>query len=207
MIVDPATDFDPARFRAFADLEAGLGSLPVAPPGPGVLSAVVSRTERGHRAFVQPVRLTADAGVPGDGWIRKEGATIDSQITVMQTAVAELIANGQPLALFGDNLFLDLDLSIANLPPGSRVAIGGALLEVTSKVHKGCKKFSARFGVDALRFVSTPEGRARRFRGMYLRVVEDGDVSPGDVIEVLERAAEGGSDGDSVGAVPAEQDR
>lgn len=189
MFVDPATDFDPARFRALAELEAGIGSLPVAPSGSGSLAAVVSRTELGHRACLEPVRLTAEAGVPGDAWIRKEGATTGTQITVMQTVLAELIANGQPLALFGDNLFIDLDLSISNLPAGSRIAIGGALLEVTPKVHKGCKKFSARFGVDALRFVATPEGRARRFRGLYLRVVRDGEVSPGDAVEVLERAA------------------
>jgi len=188
MFVDPATAVNPALFRTLAELEAGLNFLAPSPSERATLSAIVSRTEQGHRAFSEPIRLTFEEGVPGDGWIRKEGATVDSQITVMRTPVAELIANGQPPALFGDNLFLDLDLSIENLPPGSRVTIGGALLEVTSKVHKGCKKFSARFGVDALRFVSTPVGRAHRFRGLYLKVVEAGEVTAGDTVEVVERA-------------------
>ena len=188
MIVDPATDVDPGRFRTLTELERGYASIAGAPTGPGLIKEVVSRTELGHRLMLEPVLLTPEAGVPDDGWIRKEGATVDTQITVMQTDIAELIANGQPLALFGDNLFLDLDLSIENLPSGSRVAIGGALLEVTPKMHKGCKKFAARFGVDALRFVATPEGRVRRFRGLYLKVVEAGDIIAGDAVEIVERA-------------------
>ena len=189
MIVDPAQDVDPARFRALAELEAGLAFLARSPSAEAKLGTIVSRTLQGHRAFSEPVRLTTSEGVPGDDWIRKEGATVDSQITVMETSVAELIANEQPLALFGDNLFVDLDLSIANLPPGSRVTIGDALLEVTTKIHKGCKKFAARFGVDALRFVATPVGRERRFRGLYLKVVEEGVVAPGDTVTVVERAS------------------
>lgn len=189
MLVHPATDVNRSRFLTIQELQAGASELPGASPERSILDAVVSRTELGHRALSGPMLLTIAGGVPGDGWIRKEGATVDSQITVMETSVAELIANGQPLALFGDNLFVDLDLSIGNLPPGSRVTIGGALLEVTTKIHKGCKKFAARFGVDALRFVSTPVGRARRFRGMYLRVVEEGDVAPGDAVTVVERSS------------------
>jgi MOSC domain-containing protein YiiM len=134
------------------------------------------------------VQLTPEEGIPGEYWNRKPGVTIDNQITVMQTNVARLIANGQPLTLFGDNLFLDLDVSGANLPPGSRVRIGEALLEVTPKRHTGCKKFSGRFGVDALRFVATPAGRARNFRGLYLRVLTAGEAAPGDAVEVVERA-------------------
>jgi len=107
----------------------------------------------------------------------------------MQVDVAGLIANGQPLTLFGDNLFLDLDLSAANLPAGSRVRVGGATLEVTPKPHNGCRKFHARFGPEALRFVSKPDLRPRNFRGIYMRVVEPGEVALGDAVEVLARAA------------------
>ena len=109
------------------------------------------------------------------------------QIAVMQTAVAELIANGQTLTLFGDNLFLELDLSAANLPAGSRLRVGGAVLEVTPMPHNGCRKFQARFGQDALRFVSVMQLRHRNLRGIYMRVVEPGDVQPGDAVEVLAR--------------------
>jgi MOSC domain-containing protein YiiM len=105
----------------------------------------------------------------------------------MQRDVAELIANGQPLTLFGDNLFLDLDLSVSNLPTGSRVHVGGATLEVTPKPHNGCKKFHARFGPDALRFVSKPDLRHRNLRGIYMRVVQPGEAAPGDPVEVIAR--------------------
>jgi len=89
--------------------------------------------------------------------------------------------------LFGDNLFLDLDLSVDNLPLGSRVRVGGATLEVTPKPHIGCRKFQARFGPDALRFVSKPALRHRNLRGIYMRVFEAGDAGPGDAVEVLAR--------------------
>jgi MOSC domain-containing protein YiiM len=85
-----------------------------------------------------------------------------------------------PLA--GDQLYLDLDLSEANLPPGTRLAIGEAVVEVTELPHTGCVQFSARFGADALRWISTPAGRAMRMRGMYVRVVSGGAISAGDIV-------------------------
>jgi MOSC domain-containing protein YiiM len=109
----------------------------------------------------------------------------DAQLAVMQRDVAELIANGQPLTLFGDNLFLDLDLSAENLPAGSRVRAGTALLAVTPKPHDGCRKFRARFGNDALRFVSKGELRHRNLRGIYMRVVEAGELGVGDAVELV----------------------
>jgi MOSC domain-containing protein YiiM len=98
-----------------------------------------------------------------------------------------MIANGQPLALAGDNLIVDLDLSSANLPIGSRLRVGSAIVEVTPKRHKGCRKFSGRFGVDALRFVAKLDTYERRLRGLYVRVIEPGFAGPGDEIVVLSR--------------------
>jgi MOSC domain-containing protein YiiM len=134
------------------------------------------------------VRLTIHGGVDGDAWARRDDPRPEAQITVMQRSVAELIANGQPLSLFGDNLFLDLDISSSNLPTGSRLRLGTALLEVTPKWHKGCKRFLSRFGEDALRFVGHPETRQRNLRGIYVRVIGDGVAAPGDTVEVVERA-------------------
>jgi MOSC domain-containing protein YiiM len=131
--------------------------------------------------------MTPDGGVPGDAWGQSEAPNPEAQLAVMQTDVADLIANGQPLMLFGDNLFLALDLSDENVPPGSRLRAGGATLEVTPKPHNGCRKFQARFGDGALRFVSKPDLRRRNLRGVYMRVVEGGDVAPGDPVEVIAR--------------------
>jgi MOSC domain-containing protein YiiM len=131
------------------------------------------------------VRLSREEGVPGDGWTRRPPRDPEAQLAVMRRDVAELIANGQPLTLFGDNLFVDLDVSAANLPAGTRLRVGGALVEMTAKPHDGCSKFKGRFGQDALRFVQAPSTRSSNLRGVYWKVLEPGDVCVGDPIEVL----------------------
>jgi MOSC domain-containing protein YiiM len=137
------------------------------------------------RAEVSPA-----SGVPGDAWERRPDPDPQAQLTVMQLDVATLIANGQPLELFGDNLIVDLDLSGHALPTGSRLRIGGATLEVTPLPHNGCRKFRARFGADALRFVARADTRHRNLRGVYMRVVQAGEVSAGDLVTVLRRGGD-----------------
>jgi hypothetical protein len=188
MRLDSASVGDPSRFLALAELEARLPAL-AAPRERGRVTLLVSRGEGGVRETPARVLLTPERGMPGDAWERRTDRKPEAQLAVMQHDVGTLVANGQPLTLFGDNLVLDLDLSTANLPIGSRLAAGGALFEVTPKPHNGCTKFRARFGEDALRFVSMPPLRHRNLRGIYLRVVEAGDVAVGDAIEVLSRAA------------------
>jgi MOSC domain-containing protein YiiM len=125
--------------------------------------------------------------VPGDAWERKPLRFPDAQLSAVQTNVAELLGNGQPIGLSGDNLYLDLDLSEANMPSGTQLRIVDVVLEVTPKLHNGCRKFATRFGHDALRFVSERQNRHRNLRGIYLRVVRAGDVKVGDVVEVMRR--------------------
>jgi MOSC domain-containing protein YiiM len=189
MLVNSDSRGEPARFRSLEELESALRVLETAGTDGGRVTLVVSRREGGRRETPDRVRFTRDEGVPGDAWGRRENRKLEGQITVMQADVATLIANGQPLTLFGDNLFVELDLSVANLPIGSRVRVGGALLEVTPKPHNGCHKFRDRFGADALRFVSKPDLRARNLRGIYMHVVEDGEIACGDPVEVIARAS------------------
>jgi MOSC domain-containing protein YiiM len=187
LVIDSSSGGNPERFRTLADLERGLGGLPAAPTGTGRVALLVRRGAGGRREVLERVHLGPDAGVPGDAWGRRAEPRRDMQVAVMQRDVAALIANGQPLTLFGDNLFLDLDLGGRNLPVGSRVRAGHALLEVTPMPHNGCRKFRARFGDDALRFVSAPGLQDRRLRGVYMCVVEGGEVGVGDLVEVLAR--------------------
>jgi hypothetical protein len=187
-VVDSDSVGDPARFLSLAHLERALRELAPAPADEGRISLIVRRVAGGRREIMDRIAVSADAGVPGDAWSRRGQRDPEMQIAVMQTSVAGLIANGQPLTLFGDNLVMDLDLSAANLPAGTRLRVGSALLQVTPFPHNGCKKFHARFGPDALRFVSMKELRHRNLRGIYMRVVEPGDVRPGDAVEVLARA-------------------
>jgi MOSC domain-containing protein YiiM len=184
-IVDSDSVGDPSRFLSLGDLERELHELARLPTDKGRVALIVRRGAGGRREVLDRVEVTADAGVTGDAWGRRPQRDPEMQIAVMQTDVAKLVANGQPLTLFGDNLILELDLSASNLPAGTRLRVGSALLEVTPFPHNGCKKFQARFGPDALRFVSMKELRHRNLRGIYMRVVEAGEVRPGDSAEVL----------------------
>ena len=187
MVIDSSSTGDRAAFRTLSDLERGLGAAAPAPKDAGRVEAIVRRGENGRREMLERARLTREGGLSGDAWARRENKSTAAQVTVMQADVARLIAGGQPLALFGDNLFVDLDLSSASLPTGSRLRVGAALLEVTAKPHNGCKKFVGRFGEEALRFVSAPDLRYLNLRGVHMRVIGDGDVVAGDPIEVVSR--------------------
>lgn len=186
-IIDSHSVGDPACFRTFEELERLLKAMPTTAKDRGAVTLLMSRREGGRRELPKSVRLEVDGGMPGDAWGRSAKRKLDAQLATMQTGVAELIANGQPLELSGDNLYLALDLSNENLPTGSRVRIGSALLEVTPMPHNGCKKFRARFGEDAHRFVCAPELRHRNLRGIYFRVVEPGELSVGDAAVVVSR--------------------
>jgi MOSC domain-containing protein YiiM len=164
-----------------------LDALPAPPADRGRVVLIVRKGDGGRRETPAAIVLSPEAGVPGDAWGRDAEPEPDAQITAIQRDMAELVANGQPLTLSGDNLVLELDLSDRNLPAGSRVRVGRALLEVTPLPHDGCRKFRARFGDAALRFVSRREQRHRNLRGIYLRVVEAGEVRVGDPVEVVSR--------------------
>jgi hypothetical protein len=178
---------DASRHLPLEELERQLEKL--APPRDrGRLALIVARGDDGSRQTPQRARLTPEGGVPGDAWQRDSAGDLDSQLAVMREDVGRLIANGQPLTLFGDNLIVDLDLSVANLPAGSRLRVGDALVEVTPEPHDGCLKYRQRFGKDALRL--TAQHRELRLRGVYWRVIGAGDAAVGDVIEVLRRGPE-----------------
>jgi hypothetical protein len=168
-------------------LEGGLRSLPEPGRNGGRLVLVVRRRAAGGRETPERVLLSASDGVRGDDWSRRPPRDPEAQVSVMRHAVAELIANGQPLTVFGDNLFVDLDLSQPNLPAGTRLRVGEALVEVTPKPHNGCLKFKERFGEDALRFVQQKPTRDQNLRGIFWRVVEPGEVGVGDRVRVLSR--------------------
>lgn len=179
--------------RSLAQLEQSFAALTPPPTDSGRLMLIVCRRAPGIHEALERVRLTPEEGVPGDEWNRRAPRHRDAQLTVIRQDVAELIAQGQPLATFGDNLVVELDISAANLPTGTRLRVGEATVEVTRKPHNGCQKFGRRFGADALRFVQIPDTRHHNLRGVYWRVVLAGDVRVGARIEVLSRPVLGGA--------------
>jgi hypothetical protein len=173
---------------SWSELEAGLPQIRQAPKDGGVLEMIVRRPNVDQREVVEEAALDVVDGLVGDSWRRRRSSrTADGsphpgmQLNVMNSRVIALLARDRdrwPLA--GDQLFLDLDLSEENLPPGTRLSIGEAVIEVTGVPHTGCQKFVARFGDDAVRFVNSPTGRALHLRGINARVVRPGRIAVGD---------------------------
>jgi hypothetical protein len=172
-----------------AELEAALAYLRSSPKT-GALRLIVRRPAPNPREALDDASLDEDGGLVGAGGrARGRRSTPDGssnpevQITMMNARCIELVAGGRERwALAGDQLFADLDLSEDHLPPGCRLALGSAVIEVTAPPHTGCKKFVERFGVDAMKFVNSPEGRRLRLRGLHARVVLAGRVRVGDLV-------------------------
>ncbi len=181
---------DASRHLATEVLRAALVALPPAPTATqgGVVALLVKRHPDGSRTTHDDATLSVDDGLVGDGWSRRPPRNVEAQVTVMRRDIGEVIANGQDLTLFGDNVIVDLDLSDANLPAGTRLRVGDAEVEVTSKPHNGCSKYKARFGADALAVVQDPVTRNQNLRGIHWRVVASGRVWVGAPIVVLARA-------------------
>ncbi|MCH9686439.1 MAG: MOSC domain-containing protein [Deltaproteobacteria bacterium] len=171
--------------RSFQQLEQGWQDGPVAPRHRGVVRLVVARLGGGEHDVLDRGQLTPDDGLVGDRWKTGPNPSVERQITLMETRVAELVADGQPLHMPGDNVLVDLDLGAQAAPTGTRIRLGEAVLEVTDKPHTGCKKFQARFGADAMRWVNAKEFAGRRLRGINCRVVQPGTVAAGDLAENL----------------------
>jgi hypothetical protein len=176
--------------RPARDFDAHLADILAAPTQVGRLELIVGRPGEGQRVLLDPASLDLALGLVGDNWrARGSNQTVDggadpeAQVTVVNTRALRAIEPDRPRwPLAGDQLYVDFNLSIETLPPGSRLAIGSALIEVTPKPHAGCAKYSARFGSDALRWINSPVGRANRLRGLNARILIGGVVRTGDLI-------------------------
>jgi MOSC domain-containing protein YiiM len=165
--------------RTMEQLESGLDHVLGSPAESGALEQIVRRPAVGEREVLESAELDPQHGLVGDRWGARRSANADCQINIMNARVIELVAGDRHRwSLAGDQLFVDLDLSESNLPVGSRVAIGCAIVEVTAPPHTGCSKFAARFGMDARDFVNAR--KHLRLRGVNARVVQGGTIRVGD---------------------------
>ena len=181
------------RHLSLEELTAGLPQIMASPRDNGVLRAIVLRPAHGQRRDVDSAAVSLAGGVEGDHWAKgcwkstEDGQPHpDVQICIMNARCIQLIAQTREnWAPAGDNLFIDMDLSPDNLPPGTRLAIGSAEIEITDTPHNGCANFIERYGRDACVFVNIGEGKRLRLRGIYGRVVRDGRLSVGDKVVKL----------------------
>ena len=178
------------RHLSLSELQAGLPEILSSPSDDGRLEAIVVRPSSGERRDLESCEISLAGGTHGDSWANGCWKTTDDgqphpdvQICIMNSRCIALIAQERsnwPPA--GDNLFIDLDLTPDNTPPGTRLSIGSAVIEITGTPHNGCASFIERYGRDACVFVNAGDGKRLRLRGIYGRVITDGRVSVGDTV-------------------------
>ena len=183
----------PVQHVALNVLEAGVARIRRAPKDAGTVELIVRRPAEEEREVLDEAQLDPVEGLVGDNWrTRGSRATADGsahpdlQLTLMNARATALIARTRERwALAGDQLYVDLDLSEANLPAATRLQLGSAVIEITPLPHTGCGKFARRFGVEALKFVNSPVGRELNMRGRNARIVVRGTVRTGDTVRKL----------------------
>ena len=176
--------------RTREQLDAGLDDIRASPRDDGTLAWISYRPAIGERVVVDTATLDLALGLVGDTWnvrpssrMLARGPHPDMQLTLMNVRAVALVAGERERwSLAGDQLYVDLDLSSDNLPPGTQLEIGDVVVEVTAQPHTGCAKFTARFGSDAARWVNSPAGRALNLRGLNTRIVAPGQIHRGDRI-------------------------
>ncbi len=175
------------------ELNAGLDEIRRSPKEEGVLKLIVRRPQTEQREVLEEGRLDLAEGLVGDNWRSRgssstpdKSADLATQLTVMNARAIALVAQAEERwQLAGDQLFVDMDLSADNLPPGTQLALGAAVIEVTPVPHTGCNKFVARFGLDAMNFVNSPTGKQLHLRGINTRIVKPGVIRVGDTVKKL----------------------
>ena len=181
------------KHLSMEELEAGLDEIRKSPKDQGILEMLVRRPKENEREVLKTGELSTESGLIGDNWkTRGSSRTNDGfghpemQLNIMNSRTIALLAQDKEnWKLAGDQLFIDIELSDENLPTGSQLKIGTAIIEVTPIPHNGCKKFTERFGVDAVKFVNSPIGKELHLRGINAKVIQAGTISVGDVAEKL----------------------
>ena len=178
------------QYLSMTELEAGMDHIRQSPKNDGILKMIVRRPNVDEREALYEGELSTTEGLVGDTWKSRGSShtangspSVNAQITIMNArAIALLAPDEEHWSLAGDQLYIDMDLSDDNIPPGTQLTIGSAIVEVSAQPHSGCKKFSSRFGVEAMKFVNSPEGKQLHLRGINTKVIQAGIIRVGDAV-------------------------
>lgn len=178
------------KHLSFDEIRAGIDEVLRSPGNAGTLKLIVQRPAVNKRRTVETATLDVELGLVGDNWLTRgsrwrKGGDPQRQVTVMNWRIAKLVAvHEDRIPLAGDQLSVDLDLGKQNVPPGTRLTVGDAVIEITRPPHLGCKKFVERFGLDAMNFANSDFGRSRNLRGVNAKVLSSGCISVGGEVSV-----------------------
>ena len=181
------------KIMTMEELEAGLDYISQSPKNVGIVDLIVRRPNMGGREIIPEAELHPDEGLMGDNWKSRGSSRSDNgkahketQITLINSRLIALLAGEKSRwALAGDQLYVDLDLSLENLPPGTHLKIGTATIEVTAQPHTGCGKFMDWYGVDSVKFVNSSQRKNLRLRGINANIVQPGIIRVGDSVEKM----------------------
>ncbi len=181
------------KHLAMETLTARLDDIHQSPKATGVLELIVRRPQTETREVLDVGELDLIEGLVGDNWQQRGNSQTadgsahpDMQLTVTNARLMALVAQEkQHWPIAGDQLYIDFDLSVDNVPPGTRLSLGAAVIQITEPPHTGCKKFAARFGLDALKFISSPVGKQLQLRGVNAKVIRPGAIRVGDAVKKL----------------------
>ena len=178
-----------------AELMAALPDILAAPKDNAPVHGLCLRPARGERAFPKRISMTRAGGIPGERWatepwLRRADGSPDPriQVSILPLRVMDLVwrdREGTPHP--GDPIVVDMDLSLANLPSGSLIAAGTAVLRVSDEFNAACAKWKLRYGADARAFIEAPGHAELRLRGVLCSVETDGEVAVGECLRVLRR--------------------
>ena len=178
------------NFQNLEKLQDRINALAPFPSSSGSIEMIIIRPKEGERKSLETGYLDLERGLVGDSWYERSKnkpnskfPALDTQLTLMNSKIIHIIAETKerwPLA--GDQVYVDLDLSKKNLPPGTQLKIGDAIIEITAQPHHGCKSFATRYGLDAMRLVNSKKGRENRYRGVNAKIIVAGEFKLGDVV-------------------------
>lgn len=179
---------------------AAMPDILAAPKDNAPIRSLCLRPGIGQRQFVDSLTMTVSEGIPGDRWLTNPWRKLadgspdpEIQVSILPTRVCDLVwREGDRAPHPGDPIVADMDMGVDNLPPGSLIQAGSAVLEVSAIFNTACVKWRNRYGLESFRWINMDDHPRHRLRGILCAVREGGTVTRTDPLKILCRATRSG---------------